>query len=1255
VGFAKNCYLPPVMILRRTAILPLILLLGFVFKTSGQQVLVSDAKKKELSDLTLRNHNQYLINHQKALDLAKIYGWPVVRKTKEGGLVLLQGVDSKGRPVYLMTFDNVIAAATTQTNTVQPGGALSLNLSGSSTFLDNKIAIWDGGEVYKSHQEFAGKTITLEDAVSYIDHATHVAGTMMAKGVYATAKGMAFNAATLHSYYFDNDVTKMSAAASGLLLSNHSYGDEAGWNFNDLAGRWEWYGLPGDTVDYNFGFYGARTQQFDQIAFNAPYYLIVESAGNARGYPGPAVGQDYYGYASSSNLTIVDKGPRPVTISSNTGYETISTTGNAKNILTVGAINPLPFGPASSQQISEAYFSSWGPTNDGRIKPDIVADGVNVTSCGSSSADNYITLSGTSMSAPNVTGSLYLLQEYYAEKYNGKFMRAATLKGLACHTAFDAGNTGPDYTYGWGLLDMKAAALAIKTNGTKSLIKEDTLQEGETQTFNVVASGYGPLSATISWTDPPGTPTADGTVESPTPKLVNDLDIRINDGTTTYYPWVLDPSQPSTPATTGDNVLDNIEQVLIPGAVPGKSYTITVTHKGTLQGGSQDYSIIATGIGGSAYCTSGPLSNADSRVNNFTLSNINNTPAIGCTTYSDYTGMTAQLEQGKTYPLSITLGSCGNNFNKAAKVYIDWNGDGVFEADELVVTTGIINGTGTYTSNITVPVTVVPGNYCRLRVVLTETSDTSTIKPCGAYAKGETQDYRVQFLQTSTDAGITAINSPVSSAACQGASQVAVTIKNFGGQPIGNIPVTVIISGGGQTITLNQTYAATLQPLEEDLFTLNGTVNLVSGDTYTINASTNLANDPISSNNAASTTFTTSAPPAASNLLAYYCVNNKNYQMLGAGDGELLWYQNPTDTIPFAFGSGATTTLAPVNNTYYAGLNDFSGTIGPATKYVFAGGGYNQFTPYVNVSTRIPIIIKSARLYIGNSGKITFNVANANGEVVSSTTINAVATNANPGPGAQPDDPTDQGAVYPLNLLLPQPGAYTISTVYDSTATIYRSNAGVNGYPFTKGDVFSIDGNDAVSATDTAYYKGFYYYFYDMQLQSAGCASASKQAVTVTKPVISQNGSILSSSFSSGNQWYLDGTAVPGATGASFTATKSGNYTVGVTLSTGCQVLSDNLVVVVTTSTGSNSDIGLVVYPVPVSSKLNIIFAAANNSNLNLSLIDAAGIQVYSAGQTVAAGNVSTSIDISTLAPGSYVLKLLLGQKAYYDKIVVLR
>jgi hypothetical protein len=1238
-----------------TAFFFALFLLCLAFKTFGQQPLVTAVKKNALANLSTQAQNLYFINHQKALALAKTYRWPLIRKTKQGGLVLLEGVNSLGFPVYLTTYDNIIAAATTQTNAVQPGGVSGLNLSGSSTFLNDKLAIWDGGSVYSAHQEFAGKTITLESSAAYIDHATHVAGTMIAKGVYAPAKGMAFNAATLHSYYFDNDVTEMSTAASGLLLSNHSYGDEAGWNFNDTENRWEWYGLPGDTVDYDFGFYGARTQQWDNIAFNAPYYLIVESAGNAHAYPGPAVGQDYYGYASSSNQTLIDKGARPANISSNTGYEVISTTGNAKNILTVGAVNPLPYGPANSQAISIASFSSWGPTNDGRIKPDIVADGVNVTSAGSASPSTYITLSGTSMSAPNVTGSLYLLQEYYAEKNGGNFMRAATLKGLACHTAIDAGNTGPDYVYGWGLLDMKSAAQAITDNGAKSLIKENTLQQGQTQTFNVVASGSGPLSATISWTDPPGTQTADGTVDSPLPKLVNDLDIRISDGSTTFYPWVLNPANPSAPATTGDNVLDNIEQVFIPGAVPGKAYTITIIHKGALTGGAQDYSLIATGCGGQAYCTSGPLSGAGSRVNNLTLSNLNFSAPAGCTTYSDHTDQTIQLEQGKTYPLSVTLGTCGGNFNKAAKIYIDWNGDGVFEAGDLAATTGIFNGTGTYSASITVPATVTPGNYSILRVVLTETNDTSAIKPCGSYANGETQDYRVQFLKTSADAGIAAITSPDSTASCPGATQVTVVVKNFGGQAINNIPVTVTIAGAGQTVTLNQTYVPSLQPLEQEPFTLNEPFNAVPGASYTITATTNLTNDPVSSNNQASETIAVSSPPGASGLSAYYCVNTKNYQLSGSGDGELLWYRNSTDTIPFAFGAPVSVTQPPVNNTYYAGLNDFKGSVGPVSKYVFQGGGYNQFTPYINVSARIPIIIKSARLYIGNPGKITFNVADANGEVVSSATINAVATRTNPGPGALTDDPADQGAVYPLNLLLPAAGAYTISAVFSDTATIYRSDAGVTGYPFTVGDVFSIDGNNAVSSTDTAYYKGFYYYLYDIQLQSAGCATTAKQPVTVANPVITQNGTVLNSNFSSGNQWYLDGKAIAGATAPSFTPVQSGNYTDGITLSTGCQLLSDDFVFILTSNSGNNSEIGLVVYPVPASNQLNIIFAAPASSNLTISLIDAAGRSVYSNERPVAAGNAGAAIDVSGLPPGSYILKLLLGQKAYYDKIVILR
>ena len=1240
-----------------TAIILSFLLLCLATGSFGQQIPVSSAKKKELADFSAQQNSLFLLTRQRALTLAKTHGWDTVRKTKKGGLVYLQGINSLGFPVYLITDDNVISAATTQTNAVQPGGTLGLNLSGASPFLNDKLAIWDGGAVYKAHQEFAGKTITLEDSSATLDHATHVAGTMIAKGVYPPVKGMAFNAATLHSYFFDNDVAKMSAAAPQLLLSNHSYGDEAGWNFNDNANHWEWYGLPGDSVDYNFGFYGARTQQWDQIAFNAPYYLIVESAGNAHAYPGPAIGADYYGYVSVSNQTLVDKGPRPTGISSNDGYDVISTTGNAKNILTVGAVNPLPNGPANSQDITIASFSSWGPTDDGRIKPDVVANGVNVLSCGNSGPTNYITLSGTSMAAPNVTGSLYLLQEYYAEKNGGSFMKAATLKGLACHTAFDAGNPGPDYIYGWGLLDTKKAAQAITDNGTKSLLKENTLQQGNQQTYTVIASGNGAVTATIAWTDPAAAPTKDGTVNSRTPKLVNDLDIRVGDGITTFLPWVLDPANPSAPAKTGDNIVDNVEQVYIANAAPGNTYTITVSNKGTLSGGLQDYSLIVTGVGGQSYCTSGPLSNADSKVNNVTLSNVNYTAPPGCTSYTDLTNLTVQIEQGKTYPLSLTLGTCGANFNKAAKVYIDWNGNGVFEANELVATTSVINATGTYNSNITVPVSVVPGNFSLMRVVLTETSDTSVIKPCGIYAKGETQDYRVQFLQASSDAGIAAIVYPDTTGTCPAITQVTVSIKNFGAKPISNIPVTVAITAPDKTVTtFNQTYSPTLQPLEQENFTLNGTFNAVAGSTYSIAASTNLPNDPITANNQVSATFTVSTAPIATDLLAYYCVNTKEYQLSGDGDGELLWYQNVTDTIPFAYGPTVLTPQAPVNNTYYAGLNDFEGHIGPVTKYAFGGGGYNQFTPYVSVSTKIPVIIESARLYIGNPGQVTFTVANSTGETVSAATINAVATRTNPQPGAQPDDPNDQGAVYDLDLLLPSAGNYTITASYDSTATIYRSDTGVNGYPFSIGNLFSITGNNAVSSTDTAYYKGFYYFFYDIKLKSAGCTSTAKQPVTLTKPVISQNGSFLNSNFLSGNQWYLEGNAIAGATSSTFKPLVSGNYQAGLNLSSGCQVRSDNfLYVLATENSGINSDIGLDIYPVPASSLLNIIFAAKTNADLTLSLINSAGQTAYSSQQVVNQGNFSTSVDVTGLPPGFYILKLLLGGKAYNNKIIILR
>ena len=111
-------------------------------------------------------------------------------------------------------------------------------------------------------------------------------------------------------------------------------------------------------------------------------------------------------------------------------------------------------------------YSSWGPTDDGRIKPDLVANGYSLYSSYSSGTASYAYSSGTSMAAPNATGTAQLLLSLYTSMKPGEYMRASTLKGLLIHTADDLGTAGPDYKFGWGLVNAKAAADLICTAAT---------------------------------------------------------------------------------------------------------------------------------------------------------------------------------------------------------------------------------------------------------------------------------------------------------------------------------------------------------------------------------------------------------------------------------------------------------------------------------------------------------------------------------------------------------------------------------------------------------------------------------------------------------------------------------------------------------------------------------------------------------------------------------------------------------------------
>ncbi|MBB5636465.1 hypothetical protein HDE68_002366 [Pedobacter cryoconitis] len=540
-------------------------------------------------------------------------GWVITRKAPDGTVMRLQRTDDTGLPVYYVTNNNTVAAATTRTNKLYSGGGLGLALSGSSIPV-GKIAIWDGDGVLTSHVEFAGGRVEIKDQTTTTsEHSTHVAGTIMAAGVNPIARGMAFGLPKLYSFDFDNDTPEMSANAAGLLISNHSYGVVAGWSLNTDVNpqRWEFYASPGATEDYKFGYYDSQSSDWDKICYNAPYYLPVKSAGNNRSSNGPAVGAPYYRF--NADKVMADAGKRPAGLSDNDKYDNIATYGTAKNILTIGAINPLADGPYTPDRIQVTTFSSWGPTDDGRIKPDLVADGIRVTSTSNAGDDRYTTLSGTSMATPNVSGSLILLQELYNSRNNAGYMRSATLKAVAIGTAAEAGTApGPDYSYGWGLLNMEAAAQAILDNQLKSKIAENILTQGEQQFIEVKAKGGVPLTGTICWTDPEATPVSTlDALNNPAPRLMNDLDLRAVQESTTYYPWVLNPANPSAPATKGDNTRDNVEQVKIDEPVAGKTYRFNVSHKGTLKRGAQAYSILLTGIDADAGFVSNKVNKDD--------------------------------------------------------------------------------------------------------------------------------------------------------------------------------------------------------------------------------------------------------------------------------------------------------------------------------------------------------------------------------------------------------------------------------------------------------------------------------------------------------------------------------------------------------------------------------------------------------------------------------------------------------------------
>ncbi|MGB5819968.1 MAG: S8 family serine peptidase [Saonia sp.] len=507
-------------------------------------------RSSKINLVSAQFQKEFDLKEEKVLNLAKSNGWEISKTLPNGGYTELQDIGSDGTPLYYMTLnDNV--SRTSRANTLYETGILNLGINGEGMH----VGVWDSGIALTTHQEFDARLEVVDQTDEVSLHATRVMGTLIASGVKNRVKGVAYKANALTGDWKRDKIEVSEAAANGLLLSNHSYGIN-----------------PANVPDWYFGSYIRVSQDWDKIMFNAPYYLMVTAAGNAQ-----KVGHNTSPmYGSTSN-----------------GFDLMLGFATSKNGITVAAADTDIDGAGNLLSATVSNYSSFGPLDDGRIKPDIAGIGSNVYSTSSSNNKAYDKSSGTSMAAPGVTGSMLLLQQYY-EKLNKNYMKAATLKGLVLHSADDVDLPGPDYKMGWGIMNSKRAAEIIVSNDYQTIISEEVLNEGNTYSIKVRSNGKEPLAASISWTDPASGQINKGNLNDISAALVDDLDIRIHKDGELYYPWKLSAANAAAPATKGDNKVDPFEKIDI--ANPSGEYTIEVTHKGTLNGGQRSFSIVISGI-----------------------------------------------------------------------------------------------------------------------------------------------------------------------------------------------------------------------------------------------------------------------------------------------------------------------------------------------------------------------------------------------------------------------------------------------------------------------------------------------------------------------------------------------------------------------------------------------------------------------------------------------------------------------------------
>ena len=458
------------------------------------------------------------------------------------------------------------------------------------------VGVLEGGHAQTTHADFAGRLqVGDTGTVSFSAHSTMTAGMIGSNGAQSIANGAATAnqwrgvapGATIRTYSYTtstdsvtdylNDVTE-AVQNDGVHLMNNSWGD---FGCHTLA----------------YGAYVGRAPFLDGVvkgSLGRPV-PVVFSAGNERA--------GFFNSATSANdTTCITNVNAPFD-----NYFTINHPKSAKNVIAVGAVD-------SGNGLMTSY-SSWGPTLDGRIKPELVAAGhhngtpnSNVSSItnafgtptGATNQQDYRTpifaptfvygwFSQTSAAAAEVSGGLALMIDAWRHAFPGRAdLLPSTLRALLVHNARDLDrattwyNPGPDYASGYGVVQLAQTQQSLERGDA---VEGSVAHQGEVPFVLNDVNGTQQFKVTLAWDDPPA-------VENANPALINDLDLVVTDPSgTRHFPWTLDPLNPTASAVrTKEDHVNNLEQVVVDAPAAG-SWVVMVRGTTVVQG-PQTFSLV---------------------------------------------------------------------------------------------------------------------------------------------------------------------------------------------------------------------------------------------------------------------------------------------------------------------------------------------------------------------------------------------------------------------------------------------------------------------------------------------------------------------------------------------------------------------------------------------------------------------------------------------------------------------------------------